>query len=114
MPNHAPTPRLLALAAVMLPLSVACFGMDSLSEAEAEADPTPTAPAAPEPAAEPAAAPAAPAGEELQIFIAGNFDGSGTCRKHALSGCDIFALDYDLSTHTLLEVTPLATTRGVA
>ncbi|MFT5680345.1 MAG: hypothetical protein ACI8RZ_001251 [Myxococcota bacterium] len=83
-------------------------------------------------AAEPPAAPAPPAvqpaavqpaalqpdvaarADNIRIVFAGNFDGTGTCRKKALTGCDIYMAEYDLSRDTVRSVSALVGRKDVA
>lgn len=52
--------------------------------------------------------------DRLRIVFAGNFDDTGPCRKKALTGCDIYMAEYDLSSDTVHEVSVLAGRKGVA
>lgn len=80
--------------------SLACSGV-------ATSDDTPS------PSVAVAAAEPAPA-ERIRVALAASFGTGGTCRKHELSGCDIFVAEYDLGTKTLLSAERVAGTAGVA
>lgn len=100
------------IAALLL---MACDKPEVLA-ADPPADPNP--PAAPAPPAEvqPAALQAEDVAraDSLLIVFAGNFDGTGTCRKKQLTGCDIYMAEYDLSRDSVRSVSALASRKGVA
>ncbi|MDG1480748.1 MAG: hypothetical protein P8R54_14225 [Myxococcota bacterium] len=97
---------------MIFPLLMLACDQPAVHAADPPADPNTAQPAVTQPA--PIQPEEATSADWLRIVFAGNFDDSGPCRKKALTGCDIYMAEYDLSQDTVRSVSVLAGRKGVA